>query len=116
VPILITSPKPRSDPVKVDLTVGTWKWLRYFARTKGSAFGRDLRHVHKSRKEKDVAALKELVGLGLLAVADIDPAAPLSSAEPIEFRRCYVLTEAGRAAAEYGEFDRDPARRRGKAA
>jgi hypothetical protein len=72
-----------------------WQVLRAVLR--GITNGRELR-LAWSRRDKDGAHLTDLVRRGLLAVARYAPK-PLDAA--------YTLTEAGRHAAEYGEYECD---------
>jgi len=76
----------------------TWQSLRILARAKNKpVVGSALRHT-PIRRTKDGSFLDELVRVGLIAVARPDP-----GGDP--FAHAYVLTDLGRHAAEYGEFE-----------
>lgn len=89
-----------------------WQLLRFMVRaeaTRKQPFGRDLR-IYPTRLTRDGSFLDDLVELGLIAVAA--KATPPSAhatleekKEPVQFRTRYVLTEKGRHAAEYGEYE-----------
>lgn len=89
-----------------------WQLLRYMVRAEAARkqpFGRELR-IYPTRLTKDGSFLDDLVELGLIAVAAKAP--PLSAGatldeknEPVQFRTRYALTEKGRHAAEYGEYE-----------
>jgi hypothetical protein len=89
-----------------------WQLLRYMVRAEAARkqpFGRELR-IYPTRLTKDGTFLDDLVKLGLIAVAG--KPAPVSSTataaernEPVQFRTRYTLTEKGRKAAEYGEYE-----------
>src|SRR5690348_15364341 len=90
-----------------------WQILRTVVRAESAGgllpTGKDLR-VTPSRKTKDGTFLDELVECGLLAVAEKPGRVPATAslaekAEPEQFRARYRLTEKGRYAAEYGEYD-----------
>ncbi len=88
-----------------------WQVLRAVLRAgKKGAEGWRLR-LAPTRKNRDGAFLAELVTAGLLEDAGpCDPPGlhePVTAAvhEPGPFHRRYALTELGRAAAEYGEYD-----------
>jgi hypothetical protein len=91
-----------------------WQVLRCVLRAElaGSGFplGRELRVV-PTRKTKDGTFLDDLVERGLIEVAAKASALPTSTyhgerVEPPQFRTRYRLTDLGRHAAEYGEYDR----------
>ena len=97
----------------VPISHAMWQQLRFALRAELSSepfpLGRELRLV-PSRNTKDGTFLDDLVEMGLLEVAA--KPAPLSasatSAErraPVQFRTRYRLTDLGRHAAEYGEYD-----------
>ena len=80
----------------------TWQVLRTVKRSKKAPTGRALRLV-PSRKTKDGSFLTLLVEAGLLARATGSADTP--------FEATYVLTEKGKHAAEYGEYEYElPAR------
>ena len=87
-----------------------WQLLRTALRAEAAgtpALGRELR-VSMARRTKDGTFLDKLVAEGLLAVAE-PPAPPdpaVRTEEPAQFRARYRLTEMGKFAAEYGEYDR----------
>jgi hypothetical protein len=96
-------------PVLIQLAHLNWQILRTVLRAKAAGgpppLGRELR-ITPSRKTKDGTFLDELVGEGLLAPAGKPEKASGSADEPVQFRTRYKLTEKGRQAAEYGEYDR----------
>jgi hypothetical protein len=89
-----------------------WQTLRYMARAEATgkdAYGRELR-MTPTRRTKDGTFLDELVDQGLIeAVSEPVPFPPGASRsekkESPQFRTRYRLTELGRHAAEYGEYD-----------
>jgi hypothetical protein len=84
-------------PVR-DVSHFTWQVLRTALRSKKPLTGRKLR-VAPSRGSKDGTFLTELVGAGLLN--------RVSGSENEPFEATYALTENGRHAAEYGEYEYD---------
>jgi hypothetical protein len=82
--------------------------LRYLVRAEAAGqtpTGRELRLV-PTRATKDGTFLDRLVARGLLAVtAKPTPPARGREHEPAQFRTRYKLTELGRSAAEYGEYE-----------
>lgn len=76
----------------------TWQVLRTVKRNKKPTAGRMLRLV-PSRKTKDGSFLTALVEEGLLERASGSASAP--------FDATYALTEKGKYAAEYGEYEYD---------
>ena len=98
----------------IPLSHSDWQVLRAVLRAEAVGgpppLGRELR-LTPSRKTKDGTFLDALVEEGLLAVAEKagPPRAERprgESPEPAQFRTRYRLTEMGRHAAEYGEYDR----------
>jgi hypothetical protein len=85
-----------------------WQVLRAALRAEAAgehALGRALR-LAPTRNTKDGTFLDDLVAEGLLVrVGKPVPAPPLRD-EPEPFRVRYKLTDLGRYAAEYGEYDR----------
>jgi hypothetical protein len=96
----------------VALKHSDWQLLRYVLRAEEvgqKPLGRELR-LTPSRFTKDGTFLDELVEKGLIAVAAKPSALPAGATraeknEPAQFRARYQLTERGRYAAEYGEYD-----------
>ncbi|VTS03477.1 unnamed protein product [Gemmata massiliana] len=81
----------------------TWQQLRVLARAKGKpVLGRDIRIV-PTRFTKSGEFLDELIEAGLIERAE---GKPIAGNEPEQFRVRYTLTEKGRHAAEYGEYER----------
>lgn len=83
----------------VNLRACDWQALRILVRRKNKpTAGRELRHT-PTRSTKDGSFLTELADRKLLLVVGLhrDP-----------FQTTYVLTDAGKHAAEYGEYDADP--------
>jgi len=76
----------------------TWQVLRFVRRSKKPPTGRELRLV-PNRLTKDGAFLTELVEEGLLTRVTGSADAP--------FEATYSLTEKGKHAAEYGEYEYD---------
>jgi hypothetical protein len=74
----------------------TWQVLRTVKRTKKPPTGRDLRLI-PSRKTKDGSFLTAMVEEGLLERVSGSATAP--------FDATYALTEKGKYAAEYGEYE-----------
>ena len=74
----------------------TWQVLRTTKRSKKPLTGRQLR-LNRSRKTKDGSFLTALVEAGLLA--------RVTGAADAPFEATYALTEKGRHAAEYGEYE-----------
>lgn len=99
--------------MKWPISHSTWQTLRVLVRNKNRPLpGRALRVV-PSRATKDGTFLDELVQIGLLEVVTAAaPASPKAIGEaraPAQFRTTYRLTERGKDAAEFGEFERpDP--------
>lgn len=82
--------------MEVKLSHHDWRVLRRVARAKGKPVGgRELR-MEMTRRTQDGSFLNNLVGDGLLVVAQ-------SAEDPFEVK--YVLTQKGRDAAEYGVYD-----------
>ena len=90
-----------------------WQMLRYILRTEAAGqkpLGREIR-INPTRRTKDGTFLDELIERGLIALA-AKPTSPSSDSsafmndEPMQFRARYRLTELGRYAAEYGEYDK----------
>src|SRR5436305_1362667 len=87
-----------------------WQVLRAVLRAEAAGgpppLGRELR-LTPTRKTKDGTFLDEMIEEGLLAPAG-KPATPADGMadDPSQFRTRYKLTELGRHAAEYGEYDR----------
>lgn len=79
----------------------TWQVLRTVKRSKKPPTGRALRVV-PSRKTKDGSFLSALVEDGLLA--------RVTGAADAPFEATYALTEKGKHAAEYGEYECEPTR------
>jgi hypothetical protein len=91
-----------------------WQILRCLLRAQSAngaiPLGRELR-VSPTRKTKDGTFLDSLVERGLIEVAAKAPPPPTARhhgerPEPAQFRTRYRLTDLGRHAAEYGEYDR----------
>lgn len=74
----------------------TWQVLRTIKRSKKPPTGRELRLV-PNRKTKDGSFLTALVDEGLLD--------RVSGTADSPFKATYALTEKGKHAAEYGEYD-----------
>ena len=89
-----------------------WQLLRYMVRAeaaKKQPLGRELR-IYPTRLTRDGSFLDELVKLGLIAVAAKASPLPANATgeekdDPVQFRTRYALTEKGRHAAEYGEYE-----------
>src|SRR5262245_14898129 len=86
-----------------------WQLLRHLLRAEAGGqkpLGRELRH-NLGTRTKNGTFLDHLVAEGLLAVA-AKPTPPERhrELEPAQFRTRYCLTEKGKQAAEYGEYDR----------
>lgn len=93
----------------VSIDLFEWQLLRVIVRgeAKGELpTGRELR-VNPTSWSKDGTFLDDLVKLGLIAVA-AKPTPPLPGRrdEPAQFRTRYELTDLGRHAAEYGEYEK----------
>ncbi len=85
------------------ITHATWQQLRVLVRAKGKpVLGRDIRIV-PTRLTKTGEFLDELVEAGLIVRAEGKLA---TGREPEQFRASYTLTEKGKHAAEYGEYER----------
>ena len=86
-----------------------WQILRAALRAETAGepppLGRQLR-ISPTRNTKDGTFLDELVEEGLLAPVGKPDKAPGKAGEPAQFRTRYGLTDKGRHAAEYGEYDR----------
>jgi len=94
--------------VLVPLAHHDWQVLRTVLRAEAAGrppLGRELR-VSPTRKSKDGSFLDELVADGLLTPAGRPEGGAGDAAEPVPFRTRYTLTERGRHAAEFGEYDR----------
>lgn len=95
-----------------DLDNGPWKILRALVR-EGELSGKALRQYHYARRTQDGTFLDELCDLGLIEPTgrSVDATADRELArKPAQFRRMYKLTDAGRLAAEYGEYEYTPVR------
>ncbi len=89
------------------ITHATWQQLRVLARAKGrSILGRDIRIV-PTRLTKTGEFLDQLIADGLIQRTSDKPVA---GREPEQFRTAYILTEKGKHAAEYGEYERESRR------
>jgi hypothetical protein len=99
------------EAMKKDLRGGTWKVLRALVRD-GELSGKDLRYYDYGRRTQDGAFLDELCSLGLIEPtgATIEAADGKMARKSPQFRRIYRLTDAGRFAAEYGEYEYQPVR------
>lgn len=75
-----------------------WQTLRVLTRSKHPVIGRDLR-ISWTRYTKDGTFLTELIRIGLLN--------RVSGTDEKPFEATYVLTEAGKYAADYGEYECD---------
>jgi hypothetical protein len=88
----------------------TWQVLRTVLRSKKPPTGRELR-LAPTRTSKDGTFLDKLVKDGLLQVVSVDPlpkdATRQEGQKPVQFRTRYKLTEKGKYAAEYGEYERE---------
>jgi hypothetical protein len=73
-----------------------WQTLRALARSRKPVLGRDLR-VAWTRQTKGGTFLLELVRIGLLEV--------VGENQPRPFDSLYKLTDAGKHAAEFGEYE-----------
>lgn len=86
-----------------------WQVLRHLLRVEAEGrkpLGRELR-LYPLRATKDGTFLDALVDEGLIAVAaKPTPPDPGRESEPAQFRARYRLTDKGKHAAEYGEYDR----------
>jgi hypothetical protein len=111
---MIAAPhSPGSRAVLFPITHFEWQLLRHLVRAEATGvhpLGRELR-VCPTRRTKDGTFLDDLVERGLIAVAAKAPAlppraTPAEQAEPAQFRTRYRLTDRGRHAAEYGEYER----------
>jgi hypothetical protein len=100
---------PKRFPVLVQLAHLNWQILRAVVRAAAAGepppLGRDLR-LTPTRRTKDGSFLDELVAEGLLAPAGKPGKEAGTAGEPVQFRTRYGLTDKGRHAAEYGEYDR----------
>jgi hypothetical protein len=94
-----------------------WRLLRALLRADTPLSGLEMRRREPIRGTKDGTFLDDLVRLGLIeAVGEPEadkPASAWSKPVPVQFRTRYRLTDLGRHAAEYGEYewDFDAARR-----
>jgi hypothetical protein len=88
----------------------SWQVLRAALRSKKPPTGLELRVV-PNRVTKDGTFLDKLVGDGLLEVVVVEPlpkgATDEEKRRPAQFRTRYKLTEKGRRAADFGEFERE---------
>jgi hypothetical protein len=96
--------------VLVSVKFFEWQLLRVLARAEAARqappTGRELRLV-PTRQTFDGTFLDRLVGAGLIEVAaKPTPPADGKENEPAQFRTRYRLTDRGRQAAEYGEYDK----------
>ena len=91
-----------------------WQLLRLTLRAELAKeqppLGSELR-IAPTRATKDGTFLDRMVAAGLIAVAVKAPPLPAGASErekglPVQFRTRYKLTEVGRHAAEYGEYDK----------
>jgi hypothetical protein len=86
----------------------TWQQLRFLLRAEATGeypIGRELR-LKLTRRTKNGMFLDDLVAAGLIEVsADAAPRPSGGEGEPRQFRTRYRLTNLGRQAAEYGEYD-----------
>ena len=92
------------------VSMGTVDWQRLRALVRAEVkkvypTGRELR-IDMSRRSQDGTFLDRLVELGLIAVVVKPPPPPHRESEPAQFRARYKITNLGRHAAEYGEYDR----------
>lgn len=90
--------------------IWVWQLLRTLVRNKNKPLtGRQLR-VQPNRITIDGTFLDELVANGLLECVEVaEPQLPKfkgAKVEPPQFRSTYRLTEMGKHAAEYGEFEK----------
>ena len=83
-----------------------WQVLRAAKRSKKPPTGKELRMV-PNRHTKDGTFLDELVKEGLLEVVGVDQPTDETKRWPAQFRTRYKLSEKGRHAAEYGEYERE---------
>jgi hypothetical protein len=107
-PAIPGGPPGGASPVLVQLVHFQWQVLRAVLRAEAAgqpAVGRDLRLV-PTRATKDGSFLDELIDEGLLAKDGKPEPEGDRRGEPVPFRTKYRLTEKGRQAAEYGEYDR----------
>jgi hypothetical protein len=88
----------------------TWQLLRAARRGKTPPTGKELR-VHPSRKTKDGTFLDEVVAEGLIEAVSVDSPDEKTQRLPVQFRTRYKLTAKGEYAAEYGEYERELARK-----
>ena len=94
------------------LNPGTWKILRALVR-ETRLTGRALRQFDYGRRSKDGTFLDQLIASGLLRDVETlpDDTPTGHKPRPVQFRTVYELTELGKTAAEFGEFqvpDRKP--------
>ncbi|AMV24630.1 hypothetical protein VT84_09555 [Gemmata sp. SH-PL17] len=89
----------------------TWQQLRVLVRAGDKPVpGRDIRYT-RSRVSKTGKFLDALVAKGLLAKGTEEPITCVTERrQPVQFRTLYTLTEKGRHAAEYGEYERETIR------
>jgi hypothetical protein len=99
--------------MKFDLTTGAWKVLRALVR-EPALNGRALRNYDYSRRSQDGTFLDDLCAAGLIEhtgeTVPVDHTDRAAARRPVQFRQVYRLTAAGRVAAEYGEYEREPNR------
>ncbi|VTR92835.1 unnamed protein product [Gemmata massiliana] len=81
----------------------TWQQLRVLSRAKGKPVLGSVIRYSPTRFTKTGEFLDELVSEGLIERAERKPVA---GSEPEQFRAKYTLTEKGKHAAEYGEYER----------
>ena len=85
-----------------------WQVLRVLVRAESAGeeypTGRELRLI-PTRTTKDGTFLDEMVEAGLIAVATSPTKTASGEKGPPQFRTHYKLTEKGRHAAEYGEYE-----------
>jgi len=95
--------------VLVPLSHFHWQTLRAALRAEAAGrpplLGRDLR-LSLVRRTRYGTFLDELVADGLLVTVGEPEPATEETAGPVQFRTRYALTDKGRHAAEYGEYDR----------
>lgn len=93
------------------ISAATWQQLRVLARAKGKPVrGKELRYS-PTRQTRTGEFLDELVAAGLIArVGEKPPANRVEEGWPEQFRATYALTEKGKQAAEFGEYEREVGR------
>jgi len=96
--------------VKFDLEAHNWRILRGLLRAKNKGLtGAELRKLWWSRRSKSGRFLDELVKLNLIQavkVCDCTSTLPSEVRKPVQMRTVYTITDAGKVAAEYGEFEK----------